>query len=394
MALSQPVCPAAGAAATGAQLTPHLPADRVVELTKAAVSAGVIAGSRAVWLAGIDQGFVGFLDLNPSPIIQFQLDLNTMNRVERLADGSVPLSLYLHNIAESLKVTARPEASIFDRAANDVDLKTQGGVALPSLATVPEVIQKQAIVHFDDMVSISFLSAALTVSRSVGRISTPRFDNGTPRMLANGNPWVMNGSAWLIAPDLIVTNHHVVNAREQNEPPASAADFTRQGQGATLTFDFDGAGGGTAPVAIAQVVIADEPLDYAVLRLAASSNRAPLRLRRTPFTLAQGDRVPVNIIQHPRGEAKKIAFRNNLVSGTDADTIRYFTDTDYGSSGAPVCDDAWQVVALHRGAVYADNVSFQGKTTAYVNFGTRTDVFLEDIEQRAPGAHGEIVAAN
>ena len=370
----------------------HLPPDTIKELRKSAVSAGVITGSRAIWLDGIDPGFAGHLTLAPNAIDQFVLDLNEMNKVERLADGSVPLVRYLRNIADYLRLTGRPEADVFERCASLVENKTQGISALPSLDTVPEVVQQEAIVHHDDMVSISFLSAALTVAKSIGRITTPRFENGAPRKLPNGDPWVMNGSAWLIAPDLIVTNHHVVNAREQNEPPAAAADFALQGRSATVTFDFDGAGGGTAPVAVASVVAADETLDYAVLRLAAPTTRAPLHLRTKPFTLAKGERVPVNIIQHPRGEPKKIAFRNNLVSGTDAETIRYFTDTDYGSSGAPVCDDGWQVVALHRGAVYTDNVSFQGKPTAYVNFGTRTDVLLADLRNRASSVHAEVVA--
>ena len=71
--------------------------------------------------------------------------------------------------------------------------------------------------------------------------------------------------------------------------------------------------------------------------------------------------MAVNIVQHPRGEYKRVAVRNNLVSAADETTVRYFTDTDYGSSGSPVCDDQWRVVALHRGARRAKDVQFQGK---------------------------------
>ena len=80
------------------------------------------------------------------------------------------------------------------------------------------------------------------------------------------------------------------------------------------------------------------------------------------------------------------------MSGADTDTIRYFTDTDFGSSGAPVCDDAWRVVALHRGAHPCEDVNFQGKSTAFVNFGTQTARLLADVKQRLDSLHMEIIA--
>jgi V8-like Glu-specific endopeptidase len=90
-------------------------------------------------------------------------------------------------------------------------------------------------------------------------------------------------------------------------------------------------------------------------------------------------RLAVNIVQHPRGDPKRVALRNNLVSGADETSIRYFTDTDVGSSGSPVCDDRWQVVAIHRGAQRAENVNYKGKGSAYVNFGTQMQAVLDDV---------------
>ncbi len=72
-------------------------------------------------------------------------------------------------------------------------------------------------------------------------------------------------------------------------------------------------------------------------------------------------------------------MRNNLITGTDDETIRSFTDTDSGSSGSPVCNDQWQVVALHRGARFVTGVMFQGKQTAFVNFGSQIQAILSEI---------------
>ena len=59
-----------------------------------------------------------------------------------------------------------------------------------------------------------------------------------------------------------------------------------------------------------------------------------------------GDRV--NIIQHPGGGPKQIALSHNVVVSVDDQRVRYLTDTDYGSSGSPVFDEQWRVVALHH----------------------------------------------
>jgi V8-like Glu-specific endopeptidase len=56
----------------------------------------------------------------------------------------------------------------------------------------------------------------------------------------------------------------------------------------------------------------------------------------------------VAIIQHPAGMAMQVALHNNLVTFADATRLQYLTDTLPGSSGAPVFDFNWDVVALHH----------------------------------------------
>jgi V8-like Glu-specific endopeptidase len=127
--------------------------------------------------------------------------------------------------------------------------------------------------------------------------------------------------------------------------------------------------------------------------LGRDPERPPLVINPAPIELAATSYLPVNIIQHPRGEPKRVAFRNNLVTAADAQLIRYFTDTDFGSSGSPVCGDDWRVVALHRGAKYTSGVSYQGKDTAYVNFGSQIQAIIDDVRTGNPPLHLEIVGA-
>jgi V8-like Glu-specific endopeptidase len=99
--------------------------------------------------------------------------------------------------------------------------------------------------------------------------------------------------------------------------------------------------------------------------------------------------LALNVIQHPRGQPKRFAIRNNLAVDADATVIRYYTDTDHGSSGSPVCDDAWTVVALHRGAML-HNAQFQGQDTAFVNVGTQISSIVTDLKARFAALAAEL----
>jgi endonuclease G len=67
-----------------------------------------------------------------------------------------------------------------------------------------------------------------------------------------------------------------------------------------------------------------------------------------------------SIIEHPDGREKQISIRENKVINIDLpDSILYVSDTAVGSSGAPVFNDQWQVIALHSAGVAKTNA--QGK---------------------------------
>ena len=86
----------------------------------------------------------------------------------------------------------------------------------------------------------------------------------------------------------------------------------------------------------------------------------------------------VNIIQHPGGDLKKVALRENMVIGVQDVYLYYVTDTQPGSSGSPVFNEEWQVAALHHmGIPDRDDPSrFSG------NRGVRISSILEDVGNR------------
>ena len=52
--------------------------------------------------------------------------------------------------------------------------------------------------------------------------------------------------------------------------------------------------------------------------------------------------------KHPGGGPKQIALTHNMVTYVDDNVVQYLTDTMPGSSGSPVFNAAWEVVALHH----------------------------------------------
>ena len=87
------------------------------------------------------------------------------------------------------------------------------------------------------------------------------------------------------------------------------------------------------------------------------------------------------------------AIRNNFFvgKGDQLFQVRYLTDTDQGSSGSPVLDDDWQVVALHHGAQKVDPQLYKGEpgvesVVKFHNQGIEIQTILGDLPPTAADA--------
>jgi endonuclease G, mitochondrial len=115
------------------------------------------------------------------------------------------------------------------------------------------------------------------------------------------------------------------------------------------------------------------------------------------------DKEWVTIVQHPNGGPKQISIRSSrivvLPEGAVAESVRqnfihYLTDTEPGSSGSPVLNDQWQVVALHHKAVPAPIDPEKPKEPRrYIgNQGVRISSIFKALEdQRLENEHAERV---
>ena len=380
----------------------YLSNNTVHALTDAILTSGLAApGTRDELLTGINRGYVAALPLVANSLDQLRSDMVEMNGVPYLVGYEVPLKTWLENAVARLRRTFRPEQVAFQAALDEVALKSQEIVqqaqgTAPSAGPAGGVEQ---IVHQDDLLPYGWLKGATVVGHSIARLTVPRHENGFPALMpASSTPMLYRGTGWLLGQRYVITNHHVINARSEGEPSATEADLRKQAANTVVQFDYDSEGIDGSPVAVESVAAwspwnTSPTLDFAILKLKdPPAGRRPLTLAPAALLEAGKQGLPVNIIQHPGGNAKMLGIRNNLVSQLDDWQLSYYTDTMQGSSGSPVCNDRWQVVALHRAWEYANQLMFQGKPTAWRNIGVRIDRLIEHLKDKEPALWADIAA--
>ncbi|WP_068927997.1 DNA/RNA non-specific endonuclease [Planobispora rosea] len=218
---------------------------------------------------------------------------------------------------------------------------------------VPEPeAQLEKIINTADFVGVRYLDAGVLAARGVGRVNI-RDDRG--RLVGYGT-----GS--LVSSALLLTNHHVL-------PDAGTA------RSSVIEFNYqDGIDGRplpamTYPLDPDRFFLADEERDFALVAVRApAAELAALGFNR--MIESEGKAIIgefVTIVQHPRGEKKQVALRENRIVDVLDQFLHYVADTEPGSSGSPVFNDQWEVVALHHAAVPASG----GGSSAFVNEGIR-----------------------
>jgi V8-like Glu-specific endopeptidase len=351
--------------------------------------------TRARLIDGIDRKFVGeFLKRYDDTGDQLFNDLKKLNYVERLSDGEVPLALWLSNairrfgsVASLREVLERMIAKVNARQRTAEPIAKSG---VPVLKESEEVVTDGV----DDLLDISFLTLGAACVPAVAKVMSPAVVAGKPMMLPNNKDrdcgW---GTGWLIAEDLLVTNYHVIRLRPRGQEP-SAADLKQQVEESTAHFFEDEDARPGQKIAIKGLLAYGRSVetDYAVLELAERPNCNFLRIAEArvempePVKTIKGEALrifAVNIIQHPMGKAKRVALRNNKVYAADYPHLYYYTDTLEGSSGSPVFDDAWNVIALHRASIEERSEYNGNKNVGYVNQGVQMNAIFAHLAESA-----------
>lgn len=198
----------------------------------------------------------------------------------------------------------------------------------------------ERIIGQNQLMSSFFLSLGAERARAVGRILT---ETG-----------VGVGTGFLISSRLLMTNNHVIRNDLIAAHCSIEFDYVRR---------FDGRFGATQlfrllpeEFFLTSVTHDDLNLDYTIVAVEPVNLQGQKLAGRgsVPLVSTLGDLTVLewaNIIQHPGGEPQQVALRDNKVVKSLDHFIHYEADTQPGSSGSPVFNDQWQLVALHHSGV-------------------------------------------
>lgn len=418
---------------------PYLDADLISDLHRAAVEAG-LDGTRAALFNGIPRPYAASFTQIPAPSAQVLVDLGRLNGDNALRDGSIPLRQWLRNARDLTKGQAQER--VFERAILALDSRLAGPLgkeavdvsrALSSwsrkeiealvaqrLATRPaeddslDLVSSAIQGSWLDLVIVAALSSRLgdvglvklaqdrrlvpTVPLktrdlekivrtktafqdvAVWRARLARWEPCVARVeiLDDTGVWKPRGTAFLVGPDRVMTNHHVVEsllgtAEETHHRLRFRFDYKRVTDGKELLpgrvvmadkewelisrrradIDLLPEPGDPEP--------GDEELDFAVIQLAervgdepvgaaagATSGVARGWLDATvdPALTALSSDEDVFLLQHPEGDPLQIAAGRFLAIRKQR--VRYDANTLPGSSGSPCFDAKLNLVALHH----------------------------------------------
>lgn len=178
------------------------------------------------------------------------------------------------------------------------------------------------------------------------------------------------GTGFLVGPDLVLTNFHVVQAYVaaggDRAGLACRFDYAVESSGTndgTLKALADGAAWLIDSSPFSAVDPGDrgglptlDELDYALIRLkepagadvvAGGGKRGWIAASKMPPVPAADDTC--FIVQHPKGEPVKLAVGAFMLRNDNGTRIRYDANTEPGSSGSPCFDAKLDLVALHHG---------------------------------------------
>ncbi len=208
--------------------------------------------------------------------------------------------------------------------------------------------ERQIVAGDETMLDIAYLQLGLERAAAVCRLTVAQ----------QGGFGLATG--FRVGPRHLLTNHHVLYDWTTGDARALSVE-------AAFGFELDVHGAlRTSRVVQCDVatIVGEREHDFALVTMAEPlpADIPALSLAGPQQPVRMDDRVVV--IQHPAGMPKKIALAHNLVRHVDDEVIQYWTDTDAGSSGSPVFDERWDLVALHHQWVSApagDDVAFRNQ---------------------------------
>ena len=267
------------------------------------------------------------IDVSGNSFMAASRIVSYLSEYGRLTYDNEALGLFLNTLKGRTGISNQ---KYLDKLLNKYDMMVPIAAA-PSIGdwqgreTPANVYEK--IIGENTLRPIAFLAQGLKVARSVVYIGV---------RTAGGKA---SGTGFMVAPDLVLTNNHVLASAEIVANTLFRFNYQENFQGeAQSVSEYRGKAGG--------VFYTNKDLDYTLVEVEGKPGQEWGWLPLADRDVSVSDRV--NIIQHPMGQPKQVSMQNNFVQYVGGDAIQYITSTMPGSSGSPVFNDNWEVVALHH----------------------------------------------
>jgi Trypsin-like peptidase domain/Effector-associated domain 1 len=228
-----------------------------------------------------------------------------------------------------------------------------------------KVTEEEALLFGDNLtVSVAELGTLITTLALLLKLSP-----SVCRITVNSARYHSYGTGFRVSEDKVLSCHHVLFPK--NEKPRSVrADFDHEateGVAAALTLKGN--------AATAEGERAD---DWAVVAVPGIPASCPIiELRDLP---QPRENDPAYVIQHPLGREKRLGFVRNMITDIAEARIKYLTDTEIGSSGAPVFDADGHLIAVHHAGGKPTEVA--GQLPLLKNTGIRISRILSRLKSK------------
>jgi V8-like Glu-specific endopeptidase len=307
-------------------------------------------------LAGL-KPLIPNLDLSGAPLIAVSEIVSYLSNYGHLTYDHDTLGLFLNTLKSFVGLQ---QQSFLDMLLIKYDMMTPIS-ALPVIdkwrgrETPTDVLEK--IIGENTLRPISFLQQGLQVARSVAYV----------RVRTSKSRW--SGTGFLVAQDLLLTNNHVLPDSHLLSDTIFRFNYEDNFYGeAQPTDEYRVKSNG--------VFHTNQTLDYTLVQLDGEPGQRWGWIPLLPQAII-GSGSRVNIIQHPLGQAKQISFQNNFIQYVGGNVVQYITSTLQGSSGSPVFNDAWKVVALHHAGGHIPEPTTQQRY--FRNEGILIESILADL---------------
>lgn len=279
-------------------------------------------------LAGLKQ-LVPMIDISGVRFVAVSEIVSYLSSYGRLTYDNEALGLFLNTLKGFVGVQQQP---FLDMLLTKYDMMTPIS-ALPAVdkwrgrENPADVLEK--IIGENTLRPLSFLQQGLQVARSVAYIGVR-----TSQIRSSG-------TGFLVTEDLLLTNNHVLPHANLLSNTIFRFNYEENFQGEAQPTDEYRA----KPKGIFHT---NQTLDYTLVQLEGKPGQRWGWLPLQPKTITIRGDSRVNIIQHPFGQPKQISLQNNFVQYVGGNVVQYVNSTFNGSSGSPVFNDDWEVVALHH----------------------------------------------